>query len=89
MTHLTRTLVALTALLGATAAFAADQLQTRDRLHDGTCLEQTEDGTECLLLADQLRLRDGSCLEGDGTRQQTRARVGEDSAKGEVARTRK
>lgn len=101
MTSFTRTLIALTAILGASAAIAADRVQLKDQLMDGSCLELSEDGITCLRLADQDqdqvqdrdKLQDGSCLDGDGTgtgdQVQTRTRTGEDNGKGEVARTRK
>ena len=76
MKTVTKSLITLAALVGATAAFAGDQLRTRDQLKDASCIAPSADGTatDCLRLADQdltrdrdqLKLNDGSCLDGDG-----------------------
>ena len=60
MKTVTKSLITLAALAGATAAFAGDQLRTQDRLMDGTCLALSADGSviDCPLLADQDQLRD-------------------------------
>lgn len=87
MTHLAKTLITLTALLGAAAAVAGstDQIRQGDRLRDGSCLDLVaDDGTSaCVYLADQdrdrdrdqLMLKDGTCTDDPAADLGAQARV--------------